>query len=59
MGYPSKKNSERGMREVYRDLAHVIHQHFCYNRADRREQCGLMLSAPVQADVTGWVRLHG
>src|SRR6476660_7636349 len=45
--YRSKKNSERGMREAYRDLAHVIHQRFCYNRASRHEQWGLMLSARI------------
>ena len=25
-------NMQRGIREVYRDLAHIIHERFCYNR---------------------------
>ena len=46
-GYLWKKNRERGIREPYRDLAHVIHQCFCYNRPNRPEQCGLLLSARI------------
>jgi hypothetical protein len=50
-GLPEKvvysKNKERGMREAYRDLAHIIHQCFCYNRPNRHERCGLMFSGRI------------
>jgi hypothetical protein len=59
MGYLSKRNRDRGMRGAYRDLAHIIHQRFCYNRPNRawtRGSCPLLESI---ADVTGWFAYMG
>ena len=33
-------NVQRGIREVYRDLAHIIHERFCYNREPSGERHG-------------------
>ena len=30
-----EENREQSMREAYRDLAHIIHHRFCYNRPNR------------------------
>ena len=33
-------NMRRGIREAYRDLAHIIHERFCYNREPSGERQG-------------------